>query len=124
LRHLIIAIAATVIALAAGSNSRAASDKPNETFWELLDKRDFHVTVEPWPAKAGGTIRIHGVADEKSKDPWQPMKQSKGKAGKDVNFDLAAKLPSADKVFIQFKIKPSGSDQPLELTDWSINLEK
>jgi hypothetical protein len=124
------------------STATGAADKPNEQFWELLDKREFRVTLDPWPAKAAAELKIHGVAEEsddvkfkgtveyrvvteeKSKAPWVAMKQVKGKNDRDVEFEAKGKLPNVEKVFVQFKIRQAGTNEPIELTDWSIDLQK
>ena len=118
-------------------------EKPNEAWWELEDDSIFDVTVEPWPLKQGGTVTIKANAStddsdqkfkgtvhyriataEENKAPWVAMKQVKAKEKGDVAFEATAKLPAAAKVWVQFMVKQASEEEPAELTDWTLELQK
>jgi hypothetical protein len=119
-----------------------AKDKPNEGTWRLVDDIDFEVTLDPWPATQGGEVTIHAIAQgdpdtkfsgtveyriattQNNDGPWTAMKQAAAKDKTDVAFEVKAMLLKAANVFVQFKIKETGQEKPMELADWAIDLEQ
>jgi hypothetical protein len=133
------------LALACGSPgpdaaSESAAKEPG-TYWQLLDDSNLDVALEPWPPSAGSaTLRAVATLGDWSEDqilaeqlsyriaeiedgfdPWTPMTRT-AEDEDQRHFEATVALEPGTW-FVQLKVEGSAYDEPLELTDWKVEVD-
>jgi hypothetical protein len=118
----------------------SAAQEPG-TSWQLLDDSNLDVGLEPWPPRAGSaTLRAVATLGDWSEnqilaeqlsyriaeiedgfDPWTQMTRI-AEDEERRTFEAAVALEPGTW-FLQLKVEGSAYDEPLELTDWKVEVD-
>lgn len=130
-----------------GPTAESNEDRPSKTFWQLEDDSELQVEVKPWPPTGGKatvearsgigdwggskpkveSVEYRVVRDPRSSEPYKRMSRTEktegeGEEAATVHIYSAPDVSfSSGTSWIQFKVKGTGFQREVELSDWSVN---